>query len=90
MSDGAVHLHRYPGKKVHVTCSSCQRSGRFSKLALILRVGAKAPLPELRLRIAEGLGCEIAAKTRAGEWLPGGVVCGMHFPDLVADYTEKG
>ncbi len=67
-----MHLHRYPGEKVHVTCSTCQRGGRFDKAALIERVGANAPLPELRLRLAEGLGCETAAKTRAGEWLPGG------------------
>jgi hypothetical protein len=89
MSDGAVHLHQYPAEKVHVTCSSCQRGGRFDKAALIERVGANAPLPELRLRLAEGLGCETAAKTRAGEWLPGGVMCGMHFPDLVATHQKQ-
>jgi hypothetical protein len=88
MSDGAVRLQSYPGDKVHVACRSCQRSGRFDKLALILRVGAKASLPELRLQIAEGLGCESARKTRAGEWQPGGATCGIHYPDLVAAYQK--
>ena len=76
-------------ERVHVTCGSCQRGGRFDKAALIERVGANAPLPELRLRLAEGLGCETAAKTRAGEWLPGGVVCRMHFPELVTAYQKQ-
>ncbi len=89
MSIGAGPLRHYPGEKVRVACRSCSRSRRFDKAALIERVGANAPLPELRLRLAEGLGCETAAKTRAGERQPGAIVCGVHFPDLVAAYQKQ-
>jgi hypothetical protein len=40
-------------------------------------------LPTLRLRLAAGLGCELARTTLAGDHLPGFEQCGAHYPELL-------
>jgi hypothetical protein len=50
---------------------------------LIERVGPNESLVTLRLKIAEGWGCEIAKALMAGETRPGAAQCGVHYPELI-------
>ncbi len=83
MSTGTVPLHRYPGLKVRLACRSCPRKGQFRKATLMQRVGPNESLVTLRLKIAQGWGCEIAKALMAGEHRAGAVQCGVHYPELV-------
>ncbi len=82
MSDGSLPLHRYPGQQVRVACRTCPRKGQFGKAALIERVGPDESLVTLRLKIAEGWGCESARAVLAGRLPPGCLQCGAHYPAL--------
>lgn len=88
MSDGAVPLSAYPSPKVIVRCRRCDRTGRFGKAALIERVGAAETIPTLRLKLAAGLGCELARAALDGDHQPGFEQCGAHYPDLLARHLE--
>ena len=83
MSAGTVPLHRYLGLKVRLACRTCPRKGQFGKATLIERVGPNESLVTLRLKIAEGWGCEIAKALMAGETRPGAAQCGVHYPELI-------
>ncbi len=82
MSDGTVPLHRYPRRKVAFACRTCSRAGRYDKATLIERVGLDENLVVLRLKIAEGLGCEPARAILAGEPVPVYSRCGAYYPEL--------
>jgi hypothetical protein len=87
--DGAVLLSEYPADKVRVTCR-CGHHGQYDKAALMQRSGRGEKLPVLRLRLAAGMGCAIAAKTLAGEMVPGLEQCQMIYPDLAAARSPLG
>jgi hypothetical protein len=87
--DGAVILSEYPADKVRVTCR-CGRSGQYDKEALVNHSGRGEKLPVLRLKLAAGMGCEIAAKTLAGETVPSLEQCQMIYPDLAAARSPLG
>ena len=88
--DGAVLLSEYPADKVRVTCRRCGREGRYDKAALVNRSGRGEKLPDLRLKLAAGMGCDLAVKALAGEAVPGLEQCQMIFPDLAAARSPLG
>ncbi len=90
MSDGAVLLSAYAFPNVILRCGRCDREGRFDKAALIERAGPDAALPALRLKLAAGLGCELALAALANEYVPGFEQCGAHYPDLAARQRLHG
>ncbi len=81
MNNGALSLSDYPTPKVVLACRRCDRRGRFDKAALIERAGPDEALPTLRLRLAEGLGCEISGASLQGDVQPGFEQCGAHYPE---------
>jgi hypothetical protein len=90
MSHGAVSLSSYPSPKVVLKCERCELGGRFDKAALIGRVGGAEALPTLRLKLAAGLGCELARARLAGDHLPGFTQCGAHYPELLIAAHKPG
>ena len=64
--------------------------GRFTKQELVQRSGRGEKLPVLRLKLAAGMGCDLAAKTLAGETVPGLEQCQMIYPDLAAARSPLG
>ncbi len=49
---------------------------------MIERVGPDESLVTLRLKIAEGWGCESARAIMAGRSPPGSLRCGVYYPEL--------
>jgi hypothetical protein len=83
MDNDGVPLSAYPLPKVVLQCLRCNRRGRFDKAALIARTGRQEPLPSLRLKLAAGLGCDLARVAPDGSHRPGLVQCGAYYPDLL-------
>ena len=81
MNNGALSLSDYPTEKVIIECRRCDKRGRFDKAALIERVGPDEALPTLRLRLAAGLGCDVAKATIEGGFQV--AQCGAHYPELL-------
>jgi hypothetical protein len=76
------------GSRQHLTSKSTIASNslagaRPDKAGLIERVGRDEGLPSLRLRLAEGLGCELARAALRATSRPGMEQCGVHYPELL-------
>ena len=54
------------------------------------RSGHGEKLPVLRLKLAAGMGCGLAAKTLAGETVPSLEQCQMIYPHLAAARSPLG
>jgi hypothetical protein len=79
--NGALTLGEYPlrGCATEVRFR-CGRQAVYRKAELCKRACLNAALPTLRLKIAQRVGCEIAAQNLAGP-APGLEQCQMGFPD---------
>jgi hypothetical protein len=89
MSNGALPLSAYPSPTVILKCRRCDREGRFEKAALTERVSPDEALPTLRLKLAAGLGCELARASLDGDFQPGFEQCGAHYPELLIRHRER-
>lgn len=73
LGPGARRLSLYRNKKVIVECFQCQLRKQYDGSALYERVGDVA-LPDLRTKIAVGLGCTLNVAPT-----PNGRRCGLRY-----------